>query len=57
MLLQILLQFCNNNVFSAISDVIILFCLQLHDWIFMYDRRGKARNVALESEPFPESFQ
>jgi len=26
MLLQVLLQFCNNNGFAVISDVIILFC-------------------------------
>jgi len=31
MLLQVLLQFCNNNRFAAISDVIMLFCLLLDD--------------------------
>jgi len=32
-LLQVLLQFCNNSGFVAISDVIMLFCPKLDDWI------------------------
>ena len=34
MLLQVLLQFCNNNNgFAATSDVIMFFCPLLDDWI------------------------
>jgi len=33
MILQVLLRFCNNNGFLAISDVIMLFCPLLDDWI------------------------
>jgi len=31
MLLQVLLQFCKNNRFALISDVIMLFCPLLDD--------------------------
>ena len=33
MLLQVYLQFCNNNGFVASSGVIMLFCPLLDDWI------------------------
>jgi len=31
MLLQVLLHFCNNDGFAAISDVLITFCPLLND--------------------------
>jgi len=33
MLLQVWLQFYNNNGFVAISEVIMWFCSPLDDWI------------------------
>jgi len=41
-LLQVLLQFCNNNGFVTISNVIMLFCPLVDDWILC--RIGVARH-------------
>jgi len=49
MILQVLLEFCNNSGFAAIFDVIMLFCPLLDDRIGFYiGQGGKARNVVLQ---------
>jgi len=47
MLLQVLLHLCNNNGFAMISDVIILFCPPLDDWILCRIVVGKKCGLAV----------
>jgi len=48
MILQVLLQFCNNSGFSAMFDVVMLFCPLLDYWIDYYAGQGdEAWNVVL----------